>query len=107
MVMRKILDRFRRPAKAKHFMEDEFLGSGPVTLGIEKEKAKCGKCRLPCQDTRPAILRLPYAALIAVGKRATSSITAPIAHATGRVGCGAAVGAAKACPSAEARPSST
>ena len=27
MVMRKLLERFRRPAKAKHFMEDEFLGT--------------------------------------------------------------------------------
>src|SRR5215211_1862721 len=70
-------------------------GSGPLTLGIEKEKAKCGKCRLPCRDTRPAILRLLYAALIAGGKRATSSITAPTAHATGRVSCGAAVGAVR------------
>jgi hypothetical protein len=27
MVIRKILDRFRRPAKVKHFMEDESLGT--------------------------------------------------------------------------------
>jgi hypothetical protein len=83
------------------------IGSGLITLGIEKRKAKCGKWRLSWLVTNSIMLRLPCAALIAEDKHATSFITAPTRRATGRVCCGSVVFAGGAYRSAEAQLSST
>ncbi|HEY0544318.1 MAG TPA: hypothetical protein VGC91_02895, partial [Pyrinomonadaceae bacterium] len=48
----------------------ETFGSGLVTLGIEKEKAKCGQWRLSWLVTESIMLRLPCVALIAEVKHA-------------------------------------
>lgn len=57
-------------------------GSGLVTLGIEKGKAKCEMCRLSWLDTESTTLRLLYAVPIVEDKRVTSFITAPFVRST-------------------------
>src|SRR2546423_4762584 len=100
-----MLSLLRRQCQALYKLKAR--GSGLVTLGVEKRKAKCGEWRLSWHVTESIMLRLPCAALIAEGKRATSFITAPTGRATGRVSCGGAASAGGAYRSAEARPSST
>src|SRR5215213_1897535 len=92
---------------SQHLFLQGRTGSGLVTLGIEKEKAKCEMCRLSWLVTNSTMLRLPCAALIAQDKRVICFITAPTRRAMGRVCCGSVVSAADAYRSAEAQPSST
>ncbi|HEY0547065.1 MAG TPA: hypothetical protein VGC91_16930, partial [Pyrinomonadaceae bacterium] len=56
--------------KRQNFSAHKKFGSGLVTLGIEKEKAKCGQWRLSWLVTESIMLRLPCVALIAEVKHA-------------------------------------
>src|SRR2546423_15455384 len=81
-----MLSLLRRQCQALYKLKAR--GSGLVTLGIEKRKAKCGEWRLSWHVTESIMLRLPCAALIAEGKPAPPFITAPTGRATGPASCG-------------------